>query len=201
MQNLYPSTQAQARLDLDKMQSAAVHAMSDTIGAGNPLKAKLEEWVRDCKEKRCCAIGMNNYLREKTLSEPDYYIHSGKVIEEPPGECHSEMGAPMLFCKRHLAMKGTAGVMSYNIMGHDARKLTVYCMWSVPEVIGQNCFNVMISEPMEEELSMDTWRKLYHEAKHAKDGEITVQFDQYRCTCSMTPDSMATLICNLWEQS
>ncbi|KAH3763582.1 hypothetical protein Pelo_4550 [Pelomyxa schiedti] len=195
-------------------------SLTDTVGAGDPLKAKIEEWARDCKEKRCCAIGIDNYLHE-TLSEPDYYIQSGKVLEEPPGECPTNKGAPMLFSKRHLAMKGTAGVMSYNIMGRDSRKLTMYCMWSVPEVLGQNTFNVVISEvlspaphsmilttkldilpqPMEEELSIDTWRKLYKDAKYAKDGEATLEFEHYRCTCNMTSDSMATLNCKLWYQS
>ncbi|KAH3761966.1 hypothetical protein Pelo_6189 [Pelomyxa schiedti] len=181
--------------------AAAVHKMADTVEAGDQLKSKIEEWASNCKEKRCCAIGINNYLRE-TLADPDYYIQSGKVLEEPPGECPTNKGAPMLFSKRHLAMKGTAGVMSYNIMGGgDSKKLTMYCMWSVPEVLGQNTYNVVISEPMEEELSEDTWRKLYQDAKYAKDGEFTFEFDHYRCTCNMTPDSLASLRCNLWYQS
>ncbi|KAH3705989.1 hypothetical protein Pelo_19463 [Pelomyxa schiedti] len=107
----------------------------------------------------------------------------------------------MLFSKRHLAMKGTAGVMSYNIMGRDSRKLKMYCMWSVPEVLGQNTFNVVISEPMEEELSEDTWRKLYKDAKYAKDDQFTLEFEHYRCTCKMTTDSLASLTFNLWYQS
>ncbi|KAH3759916.1 hypothetical protein Pelo_8227, partial [Pelomyxa schiedti] len=60
---------------LSSAAAAAVHKMADTVGAGDPLQAKIEEWARDCKEKRCCAIGIDNYLQE-TLSEPDYYIQS-----------------------------------------------------------------------------------------------------------------------------
>eukprot|EP01105_Mastigella_eilhardi_P027621 TRINITY_DN8625_c0_g1_i1.p2 TRINITY_DN8625_c0_g1~~TRINITY_DN8625_c0_g1_i1.p2 ORF type:complete len:181 (-),score=64.17 TRINITY_DN8625_c0_g1_i1:70-612(-) len=167
-----------------------------TVEAGKKLRERLEGMLKDCEESRCCAIGINNYLRDP-LRDPKYYCDTGKPVIEPPSEVPSNQGAPSLFSKSKMAPKGSAGVLRYDIGGNHF----LYVCWSVPfaEVAMDNYFAIECGERREgeEEVDKKTWQRVYSKAKKAKDGEISFDYFGIQVTGFMEDKGTCCLVVDL----
>jgi len=106
-------------------------ALDEVLSAGNVL------------EGRRCALGVANLDLTHELSNPAWYVESGVIYSSAAYTIPPYQTGLNLFLKRQVYTFGTAGIMSYEIVGTDYK---VVMLWRVPwnTLLYDIVFNVKI---------------------------------------------------------
>jgi len=94
-------------------------------------------------EGRRCAVGIANLDAERELTNPSWYVDSGKMYSSAPYTIPARQTGLNLFVKRQAYTFGSTGILSYNIDGTDHK---VVVLWQVPwnTVLYEILFNVKV---------------------------------------------------------
>jgi hypothetical protein len=162
---------------------------SQPVGQGEALQDRLRTWIRDTKYKCCCAIGLNNKTK-MTFRNPQVFIETGTCVYLPPEECEPSMAGPALFTKNPWSLRGSAGVMTYELEG---KRLAV--MWSVPlsEMVHNNIFNVHVI-PLDTPCDRALYEKFRASARPAKEGSSRYVDEDFAIEAEMGTDSRCELV-------
>lgn len=167
--------------------------IGEPVQVGRDLERRLNNWKSEVEVKSACALGINNYSQSQLIA-PHVHIDSGVSAVDPPNIVDPQMASPSLFCKRKYSLKGSAGVLTYDIK--DTQYMLAV-LWSVPfsETVMENSFNALVLS--KSECNSELFKRLYREARRASQGESAREDSGFQVTARMDTDSRAVLVVDL----
>jgi hypothetical protein len=91
-------------------------------------EAQLREWLGSVPERCACGIGIRNHAGH-SLANARTFITAGKELQTPPKGFPNDMASVSLYAKEDMSVKGTGGVLCYDIEDTDSMAVV---LWSIP---------------------------------------------------------------------
>jgi len=151
----------------------------------------LQRLLDEVTVKTACAIGVVNLFKggHTRLEHPRFFIQAGRIVHELPNYVRPDMAATTVFAKSEYSLRGTSGLISYDISGTE---WMVVVQWMMPfsETLFDNRFYVGLMKQQELDES------LYHDLNsksHKPDEAITQEHEGFIIHGTMTKAAKAII--------
>lgn len=176
--------------------SALISHFEDTksVTAGTELRSECARLVKEFKGDNVCVIGLENNFSVNHLGHPQIFEETGRATQPPTAVVEPGMGTPSVFVKREFALRGSSGLLSYDI---GDSKFMIVVKWQVPpkDMGGENRFNIhFLSRAI---LKKEISKEMESDWATAKQGKLTRTEGSMQAEATMTEDEKCLLYVTL----